>query len=139
MITLLEMLRNEKADPAGGRPLDLTRIYMANVMSHGEAAVLNKKQELHDREAREAQRADLYRRVAAIAGGKKPEGEEPEGEEPKGEGPERRCAKSVPAGAAELGQQALGFPPLDGTGGTAEEAEAAINAILSEERKRETF
>lgn len=37
MITLLEMLRNEKADPAGGRPLDLTRIYMANVMSHGEA------------------------------------------------------------------------------------------------------
>lgn len=129
MITLLEMLRNEKADPAGGRPLDLTRIYMANVMSHGEAAVLNKKQELHDREAREAQRADLYRRVAAIAGGKKPEGEEPE----------RRCAKSVPAGAAELGQQALGFPPLDGTGGTAEEAEAAINAILSEERKRETF
>lgn len=129
MITLLEMLRNEKADPAGGRPLDLTRIYMANVMSHGEAAVLNKKQELHDREAREAQRADLYGRVAAIAGGKKPEGEEPE----------RRCAKSVPAGAAELGQQALGFPPLDGTGGTAEEAEAAINAILSEERKRETF
>lgn len=129
MITLLEMLRNEKADPAGGRPLDLTRIYMANVMSHGEAAVLNKKQELHDREAREAQRADLYGRVAAIAGGKKPEGEDPE----------RRCAKSVPAGAAELGQQALGFPPLDGTGGTAEEAEAAINAILSEERKRETF
>lgn len=139
MITLLEMLRNEKADPAGGRPLDLTRIYMANVMSHGEAAVLNKKQELHDREAREAQRADLYGRVAAIAGGKKPEGEEPEGEDPEGEDPERRCAKSVPAGAAELGQQALGFPPLDGTGGTAEEAEAAINAILSEERKRETF
>ena len=129
MITLLEILRNEKADPAGGRPLDLTRIYMANVMSHGEAAVLNKKQELHDREAREAQRADLYGRVAAIAGGKKAEGEDPE----------RRCAKSVPAGAAELGQQALGFPPLDGTGGTAEEAEAAINAILSEERKRERF
>lgn len=129
MITLLEMLRNEKADPAGGRPLDLTRIYMANVMSHGEAAVLNKRQELHDREAREAQRADLYERVAAIAGGKKPEGEEPEG----------RRAKSEPTGAKELGQQALGFPPLDGTGGTAEEAEAAINAILSEERKRETL
>lgn len=129
MITLWEMLRNEKADPAGGRPLDLTRIYMANVMSHGEAAVLNKRQELHDREAREAQRADLYGRVAAIAGGKKPEGEDPE----------HRRAKSEPTGAKELGQQALGFPPLDGTGGTAEEAEAAINAILSEERKRETF
>ncbi len=125
MITLLEMLRNEKADPAGGRPLDLTRIYMANVMSHGEAAVLNKRQELHDREAREAQRADLYGRVAAIAGGKKPEEEEPEGEDP-----ERKCAKSVTAGAAALGQQALGFPPLDGNGGTAEEAEAAINAIF---------
>lgn len=134
MITLWEMLENEKADPAHGRPLDLTRIYMANVMSHGDAARLTKEQELHDTEAREAQRADLYERVAAIAGGKKPEGEEPEGEDP-----ERRCVNSVPTGAAELGQQALGFPPLDGTGGTAEEAEAAINAILSEERKRETF
>lgn len=134
MITLWEMLRSEKADPAGGRPLDLTRIYMANVMSHGEADLLTKKQELHDREAREAQRADLYEMVAAIAGGKKQEDEESEGEDPK-----RRCVNSVPAGAAELGQQALGFPPLDGTGGTAEEAEAAINAILSEERKRETL
>lgn len=38
-----------------------------------------------------------------------------------------------------MGQQALGLPPLDGTGGTAEEAETAINAILSEERKRERF
>lgn len=137
MITLWEMLENEKADPAHGRPLDLTRIYMANVMSSGDAARLTKEQELHDTEAREAQRADLYERVAAIAGGKKPEGEEPEGEEPKGEDPERRCVNGVPTGATELGQQALGFPPLDGTGGTAEEAEAAINAILSEERKRE--
>lgn len=134
MITLWEMLENEKADPAGGRPLDLTRIYMANVMSRGDADRLTKEQELHDTEAREAQRADLYERVAAIAGGKKPDGEEPEGEDP-----ERRRAKSEPTGAKELGQQALGFPPLDGTGGTAEEAEAAINAILSEERKRETF
>nr|DAJ04176.1 MAG TPA: hypothetical protein [Caudoviricetes sp.] len=139
MITLWEMLENEKADPAHGRPLDLTRIYMANVMSHGDAARLTKEQELHDTEAREAQRADLYERVAAIAGGKKPEGEESEGEESEGEDPERRCVNSVPAGAKELGQQALGFPPLDGTGGTAEEAVAAINAILSEERKRETF
>ena len=134
MITLLEMIRNEKADPAGGRPLDLTRIYMANVMSRGDADRLTKEQELHDTEAREAQRADLYGRVAAIAGGKKPEGEESEGKDL-----ERRCVNSVPAGAAELGQRALGFPPLDGTGGTAEEAEAAINAILSEERKRETL
>lgn len=139
MITLWEMLENEKADPAHGRPLDLTRIYMANVMSHGDAARLTKEQELHDTEAREAQRADLYERVAAIAGGKKPEGEESEGEESEGEDPERRCVNGVPTGAAELGQQALGFPPLDGAGGTAEEAEAAINAILSEERKRETF
>lgn len=129
MITLWEMLENEKADPAHGRPLDLTRIYMANVMSHGDADRLTKEQELHDTEAREAQRADLYERVAAIAGGKKPEGEETE----------RRRAKSESTGAKELGQQALGFPPLDGTGGTAEEAEAAINAILSEERKRERF
>lgn len=102
---------------------------MANVMSHGDADRLTKEQELHDTEAREAQRADLYERVAAIAGGKKSEGENPE----------RGRAKSEPTGAKELGQQALGLPPLDGTGGTAEEAEAAINAILSEERKRETF
>lgn len=129
MITLWEMLKNEKADPAHGRPLDLTRIYMANVMSHGDADRLTKEQELHDTEAREAQRADLYERVAAIAGGKKSEGEDPE----------RGRAKSEPTGAKELGQQALGLPPLDGTGGTAEESEAAINAILSEERKRETF
>ncbi|MEE0750406.1 MAG: hypothetical protein UIJ82_06305 [Collinsella sp.] len=134
MITLWEMLRNKEADPAAGRPLDLTRIYMANVMSHGEAALLAKRQELHDREEREAQRADLYKKVAAIAGG-----EEPKGDEPKGEEPEPGYVKSEPTGAKELGQQALGFPPLDGTGGTAEEAEAAINAILSEERKRETF
>lgn len=134
MITLWEMLRNKEADPAAGRPLDLTRIYMANVMSHGEAALLTKRQELHDREAREAQRADLYKKVAAIAGG-----EEPKGDEPKGEEPEPGYVKSEPTGAKELGQQALGFPPPDGTGGTAEEAEAAINAILSEERKRETF
>lgn len=134
MITLWEMLRNKEADPAAGRPLDLTRIYMANVMSHGEAALLTKRQELHDREAREAQRADLYKKVAAIAGG-----EEPKDDGPKGEEPEPRYVKSEPTGAKELGQQALGFPPLDGTGGTAEEAEAAINAILSGERKRETF
>lgn len=134
MITLWEMLRNKEADPAAGRPLDLTRIYMANVMSHGEAALLTKRQELHDREAREAQRADLYKKVAAIAGG-----EEPKGDEPRGDELEPGYVKSEPTGAKELGQQALGFPPLDGTGGTAEEAEAAINAILSEERKRETF
>ena len=132
MITLREML--DGFDPAAGRPLDLTRIYMANVMSHGDADRLTKEQELHDTEAREAQRADLYERFAAIAGGKKPDGEEPEGEDP-----ERGRAKSEPTGAKELGQQALGFPPLDGTGGTAEEAEAAINAILSEERTRETL
>ena len=93
MITLWEMLENEKADPAHGRPLDLTRIYMANVMSHGDADRLTKEQELHDTEAREAQRADLYERVAAIAGGKKPDGEEPEGEDP-----ERGRAKSEPTG-----------------------------------------
>lgn len=139
MITLMEMLRNKEADPAAGRPLDLTRIYMANVMSHGEAALLTKRQELHDREAREAQRADLYKKVAAIAGGEEPKDDEPKDDEPKGGEPEPRYVKSEPTGAKELGQRALGFPPLDGTGGTAEEAEAAINAILSEERKRETF
>ena len=46
MITLMEMLKDKKVDPAAGRPLDITRIYMANVMSSGEAVLLAKKQKL---------------------------------------------------------------------------------------------
>ena len=105
MITLWEMLENEKADPAHGRPLDLTRIYMANVMSHGDADRLTKEQELHDTEAREAQRADLYERVAAIAGGKKPEGgaasvaQQPKPQPPKVQQPKSQPGTGDPAAA----------------------------------------
>lgn len=134
MITLMEMLKKEKADPAHGRPLSLTQVYMTNVMARKEAKLLALKQKQGAAIARRQRKKDLYEEIAKLA-----KGEDPKGEKPEGEDPERRCAKSVPAGAAELGQQALGFPPLDGTGGTADEAEAAINAILSEERKRETF
>lgn len=129
MITLMEMLKNEKADPAHGRPLSLTQVYMTNVMARKEAKLLALKQKQGAAIARKQREKDLYEEIAKLA----------KGEDPKGEKPKDGCAKSVPAGAAALGQQALGFPPLDGTGGTAEEAEAAINAILSEERKRETF
>lgn len=38
MITLREML--DGFDPAAGRPLDMTRIYMANVISADEGARL---------------------------------------------------------------------------------------------------
>lgn len=124
MITLMEMLKNEKADPAHGRPLSLTQVYMTNVMARKEAKLLALKQKQGAAIARKQRKKDLYEEIAKLA---------------KGEDPKGGRAKSVPAGAAELGQQALGFQPLDGTGGTAEEAEAAINAILSEERKRETF
>lgn len=134
MITLMEMLKNEKADPAGGRPLDLTKIYMTNVMSRKEAKLRALIQKRDAAAARRQREKDLYEEIAKLA-----RGEDPKDEKPKGEEPERRRVKSVPTGAGELGQQALGFPPLDGTGGTAEEAEAAFNAILSEERKRETF
>ena len=129
MITLMEMLKNEKADPAHGRPLSLTQVYMTNVVARKEAKLLALKQKQGAAIARKQREKDLYEEIAKLA----------KGEDPKGEKPKGRCGKSVPAGARELGQQALGFPPLDGTGGTAEEAEAAINAILSEERKRETF
>lgn len=129
MITLMEMLKNEKADPAHGRPLSLTQVYMTNVMARKEAKLLALKQKQGAAIARKQREKDLYEEIAKLA----------KGEDPKGEKPKGGCAKSVPAGAKELGQQALGFPPLDGAGGTAEEAEAAINAILSEERKRETL
>ena len=129
MITLMEMLRNEKADPAGGRPLSLTKIYMTNVMSRREARLRALIQKRDAAAARKQREKDLYEEIAKLA----------KGEDPKGEKPEDGCAKSAPTDAKLLGQQALGLPPLDGAGGTAEEAEAAINAILSEERKRETF
>ena len=102
MITLMEMLKDEKIDPAAGRPLDITRIYMANVMSSGEAVLLAKKQKLAEARARRKQKADLYEDIAELARGKEPR---------------PRYAKGVPTAAGQLGQQALGFPPLDSGNG----------------------
>ena len=102
MITLMEMLKDEKIDPAAGRPLDITRIYMANVMSSGEAVLLAKKQKLAEARARRKQKADLYEDIAELARGKEPR---------------QRYAKGVPTAAGQLGQQALGFPPLDSGNG----------------------
>lgn len=102
MITLMEMLKDEKIDPAAGRPLDITRIYMANVMSSGEAVLLAKKQKLAEARARRKQKADLYEDIAELARGKEPR---------------QRYAKGVPTAAGQLGQQAMGFPPLDGGNG----------------------
>lgn len=112
MITLMEMLRNEKADPAHGRPLDITRIYMANVMSSREAVLLAKKQKLAEARASRKQKAGLYEDIAAIA---------------RGEKPSWRYAKSVPTPAGQLGQQAMGFPPLEGGNGAGGEVPAAKN------------
>ena len=112
MITLMEMLRNEKADPAHGRPLDITRIYMANVMSRREAVLLAKKQKLAAARASRKQKADLYEDIAKLA---------------RGEEPSWRYAKSVPTAAGQLGQQAIGFPPLDGGDGAGGEAPGAKN------------
>lgn len=112
MITLMEMLKDEKIDPAAGRPLDITRIYMANVMSSGEAVLLAKKQKLAEARARRKQKADLYEDIAKLA---------------RGEEPSWRYAKGVPTAAGQLGQQAIGFPPLDGGNGAGGEAPGAKN------------
>lgn len=112
MITLMEMLRNEKADPAHGRPLDITRIYMANVMSSREAVLLAKKQKLAAARASRKQKADLYEDIAKLARGKKPSW---------------RYAKGVPTAAGQLGQQAMGFPPLEGGNDAVGEAPGAKN------------
>ena len=112
MITLMEMLKDEKVDPAAGRPLDITRIYMANVMSSGEAVLLAKKQKLAEARARRKQKADLYEDIADLARGREPR---------------QRYANAVPTAAGQLGQQAMGFPPLDGGGGAGGGVPAAKN------------
>lgn len=103
MITLMEMLRNEKADPSHGRPLSLTKVYMTNVMSRREAVLLAKIQKRDAAIARRQREKDLYEEIAKLA----------KGEDPKDGKPNRGCAKGVPTAAGQLGQQALGFPPLD--------------------------
>lgn len=112
MITLMEMLRNEKADPAHGRPLSLTKVYMANVISADEGARLAKKQKLDEYRARKRAKEDLRMDIAAIA---------------RGEKPSWRYAKSVPTPAGQLGQQAMGFPPLEGGNGAGGGVPAAKN------------
>lgn len=112
MITLMEMLKDEKADPAHGRPLDITRIYMANVMSSREAVLLAKKQKLAAARASRKQKADLYEDIAELARGKEPSW---------------RYAKGVPTPAGQLGQQAMGFPPPGSGNGAGGEAPAAKN------------
>lgn len=100
MITLAEMLKG--FDPAGGHPLDVTRIYMANVISADEGVRLARKQKLDEYRARKRAKEDLRMDIAAIA---------------RGEKPSWRYAKSVPTAAGQLGQQAMGFPPLEGGNG----------------------
>lgn len=112
MITLMEMLKDAKIDPAAGRPLDITRIYMANVMSSGEAVLLAKKQKLAEARARRKQKADLYEDIAQLARGKEPR---------------QRYAKGVPTAAGQLGQQAMGFPPLGSGNDAGGEAPRAKN------------
>jgi hypothetical protein len=110
VITLREML--EGFDPAGGRPLDVTRIYMANVIGADEGARLLKRQKLDEYRARKRAKEDLRMDIAAIA---------------RGEKPSWRYAKSVPTPAGQLGQQAIGFPPLEGGDGAGGGVPAAKN------------
>lgn len=117
MITLMEMLRNEKADPSHGRPLSLTKVYMTNVMSRREAVLLAKIQKRDAAIARRQREKDLYEEIAKLANG----------EDPKDGKPNRGCAKGVPTAAGQLGQQALGFPPLEGGNGAGGGGPAAKN------------
>lgn len=110
MITLMEML--DGFDPAGGRPLDVTRIYMANLISADEGVRLAKKQKLDAYRARKRAEEDMRMDIAAIAGDEKPSW---------------RYAKGVPTEAEQLGQQALGFPPLEGGNGAGREVPGAKN------------
>lgn len=125
MITLMEMLRNEKADPAHGRPLSLTKVYMANVMARREAVLLAKIQKRDAAIARKQREKEMYEEIAKLAKGEDPKGGD--GEDPKGGKPNRGCAKGVPKAAGQLGQQALGFPPLDSGNGAGVEAPGAKN------------
>ena len=132
MITLMEMLRNEKADPSHGRPLSLTKVYMTNVMSRREAVLLAKIQKRDAAIARRQREKDLYEEIAKLAKGEDPKGEDPKGEDPKGEDPKggkpkRGGANGVPTAAGQLGQQAIWFPPLDGGDGAVGEAPGAKN------------
>ena len=117
MITLMEMLRNEKADPSHGRPLSLTKVYMTNVMSRREAVLLAKIQKRDAAIARRQREKDLYEEIAKLANG----------EDPKDGKPNRGGAKGVPTAAGQLGQQALGFPPLDSGTDAGGEAPGAKN------------
>ncbi len=110
MITLREML--DGFDPAGGRPPDVTRIYMANLISADEGARLAKKQKLDEYRARKRSKEDLRMDIAAIA---------------RGEEPSWRYAKGVPTAAGQLGQQAMGFPPLESGNDAVGEAPGAKN------------
>lgn len=127
MITLMEMLRNEKADPSHGRPLSLTKVYMTNVMSRREAVLLAKIQKRDAAIARRQREKDLYEEIAKLAKGEDPKDEDPKGEDPKGGKPKRGCANGVPTAAGQLGQQAIWFPPLDGGDGAVGEAPGAKN------------
>ena len=122
MITLMEMLRNEKADPSHGRPLSLTKVYMTNVMSRREAVLLAKIQKRDAAIARRQREKDLYEEIAKLA-----KGEDPKGADPTGGKPKRGCANGVPTAAGQLGQQAIWFPPLDGGDGAVGEAPGAKN------------
>lgn len=122
MITLMEMLRNEKADPAHGRPLSLTKVYMTNVMARREAVLLAKIQKRDAAIARKQREKELYEEIAKLV-----KGEDPKGEDPKGGKPNSGCAKGVPTAAGQLGQQTMGFPPLDSGNGTDGEAPGAKN------------
>lgn len=111
MITLKEMLRG--FDPKGGRPVDVTRLYTANMISAAEGRRLAKKQKLDEWRARKRAREDLRRDIERIAAG---------------EDPSWRCANGVPAGASQLGQRAMGFPPEGAGKGAAAGGPAAENA-----------
>ena len=114
MITLAETLRGY--DPKAGRPVPVVRIYAANIISPREAELRLKRQKLEFVRSRKAAMDELRRDLERIAAGDEPSW---------------ACANGVPPSVSQLGQQAMGFPPMGAGKHAAAGGPAAGNTEIS--------
>lgn len=100
-MTLRDMVKGR--DPRT-RPLSNVELYAANLISPAEGKRLLAQQKLDWARAKRKAERELYEDVAAMAAG----------EEPPSVRRRRENGRAAAEAAGQLGQQALGFPPLDG-------------------------
>lgn len=105
-MTLRDMVKGR--DPRT-RPLRNVELYAANMISPAEGKRLLAQQKLDYARAKKEAEDELYEDVRAMAAGK----------EPPSVKRRRENGRAAAAAASQLGQQALGFPPLDGGKGSA--------------------